>query len=76
MQLVKTISLLLIFLFLSPALKAEESSPALRDVSQKLLLLESKVNHLSASQEQIVQKHEQISQELASLRILIRRHRN
>ncbi len=76
MQSVKMILLLLIFLSLSPVLKAEESSPALRDVSQKLLLLESKVSRLSASQEQIVQKHEQISQELDSLRIWIRRHRN
>ena len=54
---------------------AEESSAVISDVSQKLSLLESKISRLKASQDQIVKKHEEIKEELHSLRIWIRRNR-
>ncbi len=75
MHSMKLVFFLIVFLFVPVLLRAEEST-ALRDASQKLVLLESKVSQLTASQSQVIQKLEQIGQELNSLRIWIRRNRN
>ena len=75
----KTIHILfLFFIFLSmpSLLRAEDSSALVRDVSQKLTVLETKVSQLNTTQTQIIQKHEQIIKELDSLKIWIRRHRS
>lgn len=75
MHSIKLVFFLIAFLFTPFLLKAEEST-ALNDASQKLTLLESKVRQLSASQDQVIQKLEQIDQELDSLRIWINKHRS
>ncbi|GEM_PF-6074775 len=67
--------IILICVLALPVVWADESSQLLTDVSQKLSLVESKLKQLSASQSQIIQKHEEINTELDSLRIWIRRHR-
>lgn len=66
---------LILFLFIPILLNAEESTALLNNASQKLTLLESKVRQLGATQSQMIQKLDQIDQELDSLRIWIRRHR-
>lgn len=66
---------LILFLFIPILLNAEESTTLLNNASQKLTLLESKVRQLGATQSQMIQKLDQIDQELDSLRIWIRRHR-
>lgn len=63
-------------LAISFPLRAEDSSMVVRDVSQKLLILETKIDRLTSSQNQIVQKHADIQKELDNLRIWIRRNRS
>ncbi len=75
MNSMKLVFFLIAFLFVPVLLRAEEST-VLRDANQKLALLESKISQLTASQSQVIQKLEQVNQELDSLRIWIRRNRN
>ena len=76
MKSIQLIFLLLFFFTVPPILRAEESTVALGDVSRKLLLLESKINRLSDTQNQILQNADKIDQELISLSITIKRHRS
>lgn len=76
MNLIRSVFFLVIFLSIPFALKAEEQSAALQGISQKLLLLESKINRLSETQNQILQNLDKIDQELIALGIKIRRHRS
>lgn len=71
----KIIFFLAISLLVPFLLRAEELT-AINDASQKLVLLESKVRQLNTSQAEIIQKLEQINQELANLRIWIKRNRS
>lgn len=65
-----------LILFLSSLGRAfAEDSALIRDLNQKLSLLESKMTRVSNSQDEIIQKQSEIDKELANLRIWIRRHR-
>lgn len=75
MKLIPLVFFLTFFLSAAVTVRAEDSNAALKDASQKLVLLESKVSQLTASQSQVIQKLGQIDQELGSLRIWIRRNR-
>ena len=75
MNAIKLIFFLIVFLSVPFLLQAEEST-AVNDGSQKLVLLESKVRQLTASQAEVIQKNTQIDQELDNLRIWIKRNRS
>ncbi len=72
-MIIKSILFLFLLLSFNPLSKAEET-PLVKDLNQKVVLLESKISHLSESQDMIVQKNDEIKKELDNLRIWI--HRN
>lgn len=59
------------FVFAGPG-----DSASFADLDQKITLLQSKIERLAASQERIIHKNNEISKELDSLRIWIRRNRS
>ncbi len=75
----KSIILLIFYLcvILVPAnaMAAQQESALLHDLNQKLSLLETKVNRVAATQEQIIKNQAAIDEGLYSLRIWIRRNR-
>ena len=64
------------FFLISKPLFAEESSAESQQIEQKISLAETKLQHLQATQEKIFEKQAQIVEELASLKIWIRRNRS
>lgn len=79
-QIVKIcVSLFLVFIFtdFSKPLFAQELSPAeSKQVEQKIVLLETKLERLKSVQAQILEKQSGIIEELNALRIWIRRYRS
>ena len=65
-------AVLAIFLSSPAALFAEPSPNELQSVDQKVAILEAKVNRLNTTQTQIIQKQNEIKEELDALRIWIR----
>ena len=72
----KTVLLLAgLFLWLPVVWAEPQDAAPVTDLNQKVALLQSKIERISASQDQVVQKNNEISKELADLRIWIRRNR-
>ena len=66
---------LFVFLSASGSARADDAAIA-NELTQKILFLESKISRLAVLQEQVLQKNTEINQELDTLKIWIRRHRN